>query len=164
FSRAVLLSNQVNELPTRLPKKYALRTQRLVTEDGKCKPGIVVVENAKIAAIGSDVALQAGVPTYDLGSAVLTPGLVAAHSSLGLASAIDEAAEADAGQIRAADAYDPQQRQAREPLEGGCTSVLFAPSSANVVAGACSGVRLGAAEPLLGDAGMKFVLTASSRG
>src|SRR5262249_49991209 len=43
-------------------------------------------------------------------------------------------------------------------------SALFAPGSANVIAGTGSGVRLGAAEPLLVDMGVKFVLAASSRG
>jgi hypothetical protein len=49
-------------------------------------------------------------------------------------------------------------------LEGGFTSALLAPGAVNVVAGTTGGVRLGAVEPLLGDTGVKFVLTGSSRG
>jgi imidazolonepropionase-like amidohydrolase len=149
-------------LPARLPKKFALKTERLLTDDGKCQPGIVLVDNGKVAGLG--VPLSDGVPTYDLGSAVLTPGLVAGPSTLGVAAAIDDAAEADAGQVRAADAYDPQQREVRELLEGGFTSALLVPGSVNVIGGTAAGVRLGTGEPLPGDAGVKFVLTASSRG
>ncbi|MCI0455457.1 MAG: amidohydrolase family protein, partial [Gemmataceae bacterium] len=100
---------------------------------------------------------------FDLHSAVLAPGLVAAQSDLGLGSAIDDPVEADASQIRAADVFDPQHRPVRKLLEGGFTAVVFAPGSANVLGGTSSGLRLGAAEPILADAGVKFSLTASSR-
>src|SRR5262249_61138216 len=76
----------------------------------------------------------------------------------------DDAAQADAGQVRAADVYDLEQRATRELLEGGFTSALLVPGSVNVVAGTAAAVRLGAAEPVLGEAGVKFVLTANSRG
>jgi imidazolonepropionase-like amidohydrolase len=154
----------VHHLPARFPKKYALKTQRLLIEDGQFQAGMVLVDNGKVTGLGPALTLSDGVPTYDLGSAVVTPGLVAAHSHLGLAGAIDDPAEADAGQIRAADVYDPEQRPVRELLKGGFTSALFAPGSVNVIAGTSCGVRLGAVEPLLGHAGMKFVLTTSSRG
>jgi imidazolonepropionase-like amidohydrolase len=154
----------VPNLPTRLPKKYALKTQHLLTEDGKLQPGMVLVDNGKVAGLGSVLTTGDGVPMYDLGSAVLTPGLVAAHSDLGLGSAIDDPAEANAGHVRVADVYDPQHQSIRELVKGGFTRTLFAPGSVNVIAGSCSSVRLGAMEPLFRDAGMKFVLTASSRG
>jgi imidazolonepropionase-like amidohydrolase len=150
-------------LPARLPKQYALRTQRLFLEDGTFQPGVVLVDNGKVAALGPALTVGDETPTYDLGSAVLSPGLVAGHSDLGLAGAIDDPAEADAGQVRAADVYDPQHRPVRALLEGGFTSALFAPGSTNVIAGGASAVRLGTPGPLPGNAGVKFVLAASSR-
>jgi imidazolonepropionase-like amidohydrolase len=153
----------VPPLPTRLPKQYALKTQHLVTEEGRFQPGMVLVEQGKVTALGSSLTVPNGVPTFDLGTAVLTPGLVAGPSDLGFGSAIDDPAEADAGQIRAADVYDPQHQPVRKLLAAGFTAVVFAPGSANVIAGTSSGVRLGAAEPVLAEAGVKFVLTAASR-
>lgn len=150
-------------LPERLPKRYALKSKHMVREDGKFQAGIVVVEDGKVTALGPTANVPDGVPTYDLGIAVLSPGLMAAHSSLGLAGAIDDPAEADAGQIRATDVYDPQSRGVRELLEGGFTSALFAPGSVNVIGGGVAAVRLGAAEPALSEAGVKFVLSASAR-
>jgi imidazolonepropionase-like amidohydrolase len=150
-------------LPARLPKQYALRTHRLFLEDCTFRPGMVLVDNGKVAAVGPAVTLSDETPTYDLGSAVLSPGLVAGHSDLGLAGAIDDPAEADAGQVRAADVYDPQHRPVRALLAGGFTSALFSPGSANVIAGGAAAVRLGAPGPLPGNAGIKFVLAASSR-
>src|SRR5262249_30661767 len=154
-------STQHSALPTKLPKHYALKTQRLCQEDGKFQPGAVLIENGKIADVGPKLTISDAIPVYELGSLVVTPGLVAGHSQLGLASAIDDPAEADAAQVRAGDVYDPQHRAIRELLGAGFTSVLFAPGSANVIAGAVCGVRLGVAEPLGDDAGLKFVLTAS---
>jgi imidazolonepropionase-like amidohydrolase len=151
-------------LPSRLPKKYALKTQRLLREDGTVQAGTVLVENGKVSAVGSSVLVGEGTPSYDLGSAAVSPGLVAAHSLLGLARAIDDPAEADASHVRAVDVFEPRQRVVHDLLEGGFTSVLFAPGSVNVIAGGVGGVRLGVAEPFLGDAGLKFVLAVSARG
>jgi imidazolonepropionase-like amidohydrolase len=151
------------KLPARLPKKYALKTRRLLLEDGRFQAGAVLVEDGKVAAVGAAVTAGDGVPTYDLGDAVLTPGLVAGHSHLGLAAAIDDTAEADAAQVRAADVYDPQHRPARELLEAGFTCALFVPGPANVIAGSASAARLGGSGPPADSAGVQFVLAASSR-
>lgn len=148
-----------SELPARLPKKYALKTQRLMLDDGNPQPGLILVDGGKVAGLGTSAG--DGVPTYDLGSAVLTPGLVAGTNTLGV---LDDGVEADAGQVRAADGFDPQHNRVRALLEGGFTTALLVPGSVNVIGGTAAGVRLGAAEPLLGDAAVKFSLTAASRG
>jgi imidazolonepropionase-like amidohydrolase len=153
-----------SSLPARLPKKYALKTQRLVDQDGKAQPGVLLVDNGKVSALGANVSGDAGTPTYDLGAALLTPGLVAGQSTLGLAASFDDPAEANAGQVRAADVLEPSHRSARDLLEGGFTAALYTPGSLNVIAGVGCGIRLGANQPILGDAGMKFVLTAAARG
>ena len=67
------------------------------------------------------------IPTYDLGSAVIAPGLVASYNDLGMHSSVDDNAEADAGQVRTADVLDPHYRPLRELIEGGYTASLFAP-------------------------------------
>lgn len=152
------------DLPARLPNKYWLKTRQLLTENDTLQPGMVLVENGKVAVVGKPAPATDDIPRYDLGAAVVTPGLVVAHTDLGLSSAVDDPAEADAGQVRTADVYDPQHRPVRALLEGGFTSALFAPGPANVIAGSCSGVRLGSAEPPVRNAGVKFVLTGGSRG
>jgi imidazolonepropionase-like amidohydrolase len=157
-----VLSTPGTALPARMPKKYVVQTQRLLAEDGTYRPGTILVDDGKVVAIGSSAAPD-GVPVFDLETAVVSPGLVAAASDLGLARAIDDPAEADAGQVRVADVFDPQHRAVRKMLEGGFTSVLFTPGSTNVLAGTCSGVRLGSAEPGFTGTGMKLALTGPSR-
>ncbi len=158
------LNKEIAALPAKLPKQYALKTNCLCLEDGKPQPGMLLVENGKVAAIGSTMPVSAGIPVFDLGAAMLTPGLVVGHTQLGLAAAIDDPAEADSTQVSAADVYDPQQRQVRDFLGAGFTSAVFTPGAVNVIAGSACGVRLGAPGPFGGDAALKFVLTSSSRG
>ena len=66
---AAKLSKATLPLPALLPKKYALKTSRLLNESGECVPGIVVVENGKISSLGTTA--PEGTPTFDLGSAVI---------------------------------------------------------------------------------------------
>jgi imidazolonepropionase-like amidohydrolase len=161
FSKEGELSKTSLPFPTKLPKKYALKTTRLLTEAGSFKPAIVVIDNGRISAV--EAVPPEGIPTYDLGAAVVAPGLVAAYNDLGMHSSVDDNAEAHAGQVRTADVFDPHARPLRELIEGGYTAALFTPGSVNVVAGAPCGVRLGANDPLLGDEGLCFVLAASAR-
>jgi imidazolonepropionase-like amidohydrolase len=148
-------------LPSKLPKKYALKTNRLLKQDGEFTAGVVVIDGGRISEVGTTA--PDGVTAYDLGAAVVAPGLVASYNDLGQHTAVDDAAEADAGFVRTADALDPHFRPLRELIEGGYTAALFVPGSVNVVAGAPCGVRLGATDSLVGDLGQCFVLAQSAR-
>ncbi|MSR61556.1 MAG: amidohydrolase [Planctomycetes bacterium] len=85
----------------------------------RIEDGVVLVRGGKIAAVGraSEVALPAGVQVLE--AAVVTPGLIDAHSSLGLAGWLNYAHDKDElerssalqPELRAIDAYN-----AREPL------------------------------------------------
>ena len=87
----------VEEAPTladTLPPSYIIKTTKLLNPAGELTPGELHVENGKIVA-----RLSREVPTFDLGDAVVTPGLVAAHHPL----FSGDTADADAGQLCAAD-------------------------------------------------------------
>jgi len=65
-------------------KIYVLKAARMF--DGKSdrvvSPGLVVVANDKIVAVGRNTAVPAGAETIDLGDATILPGLVDAHTHL----------------------------------------------------------------------------------
>ena len=65
-------------------KTYVLKAAHLF--DGKSdrvvSPGLIVVTNGKIAAVGANAAFPAGAETIDLGDATLLPGLIDAHTHL----------------------------------------------------------------------------------
>ena len=81
--------------------------------------GVVVVEDGRIAAVGpaAEVAVPAGVE--ELSAAVVTPGLVDAHTTVGLSGLLNQAHDQDQlersepiqPELRAIDAYN-----ARDPL------------------------------------------------
>lgn len=65
-------------------KTYVLKAAHMF--DGKSahvvSPGLIVVSNGKIAAVGANAASPAGAETIDLGDATLLPGLIDAHTHL----------------------------------------------------------------------------------
>lgn len=65
-------------------KSYVLKAARLF--DGKSnalvKPGVVVVTDGRIVAVGGNTAIPAGTETIDLGNATLLPGFIDAHTHL----------------------------------------------------------------------------------
>jgi len=65
-------------------KTYVLKAAHMFDGKGEhvVSPGLVVVTNGKIAAIGAAAAIPAGAETIDLGDATLLPGLIDAHTHL----------------------------------------------------------------------------------
>ena len=65
-------------------KTYVLKATRLF--DGKSNalvtPGVVVVTDGKIVAVGTSAAIPAGAEVIDLGDATLLPGFIDAHTHL----------------------------------------------------------------------------------
>lgn len=98
----------------------AVRGRVVHTQAGRTiEDGVVLVRAGKIAAVGkaSEVKIPAGLTTLE--AAVVTPGLIDAHTSLGLAGSLNYAHDRDEletsaalqPELRALDAYNP-----REPL------------------------------------------------
>src|SRR5256885_1521276 len=65
-------------------KTYVLKAARLFDgkSDAVVKPGIVVVTDGRITAVGAKVELPAGAEVIDLGDATLLPGFIDAHTHL----------------------------------------------------------------------------------
>jgi len=101
-------------------QELAIKARIVHTAAGAPIPdGVVLVRAGKIAAVGkqSEIKVPAGIDVLE--AAVVTPGLVDAHCSLGLAGILNyehdrdelERSEAVQPELRALDAYNP-----REPL------------------------------------------------
>lgn len=113
--------------------------------------GYVEVENGKIRAVGemsARTAAGAG-PVYDAGGGHILPGFIDAHCHLGMfgnalgfeADDGNESTDPCTPQLRAIDAINPQDRCFREAREGGVTTVLTGPGSANPIAGQFAAIK-----------------------
>jgi imidazolonepropionase-like amidohydrolase len=107
--------------------------------------GTIVLARGAIAALGPDAStrIPAGARVVDGTGKFVTPGLIDAHSHLGVyaapnAGATDDGNEATApvtAQARAQYGYWPQDPQIARAIAGGVTAALILPGSANLIGG-----------------------------
>jgi imidazolonepropionase-like amidohydrolase len=126
-----------------------------MNQAGDFVPGELVIESGRIA---ERVSSGMEIPTFELGEAPVTPGLVAGH--VGFDS--ETYPDADAAHLRAADGLAFSDRRIRGYRDAGFLTALIAPGSTNVVAGTAAVVPT--FEPgRVTDIGVKFVLTPAAR-
>jgi imidazolonepropionase-like amidohydrolase len=111
--------------------------------------GVVLVNDGRIEAVGRDVRVPDGAERVDAAGKVVLPGLVDAHTHLG----VHEEAEGWAGQdtnemtdpvtpqIRALDAINPGDLGFADAMAGGVLTVNVNPGSGNPIGGQAAAVR-----------------------
>jgi imidazolonepropionase-like amidohydrolase len=110
---------------------------------GSLERGTVLIEGAQIVAVGTDVDLPADVDVIDAAGKVVMPGLIDAHSHVGLSAEgfgydladVNETSDPITPEVRALDALDPGSPAFEELLAAGVTTVLTGPGSANLIGG-----------------------------
>ncbi|MCC7541838.1 MAG: amidohydrolase family protein [Deltaproteobacteria bacterium] len=131
--------------PPRSPM-VALRGGTVMTAAGAIIPrGVVLMHNGRIEAVGpvDDTQVPEGAIVVDTTGRFVTPGIIDAHSHMGVYAspglvATDDGNEATSpvtAQISAEDAFWPQDPQLQRALRAGVTSILVLPGSANLVGG-----------------------------
>ena len=128
------------------PAHYAVFAKRLHTVGkGTIADGVVVVEDGKIKYAGrvADLPfkLPDGLPT--LTAAVVTPGLIDAHSVVGLSGSLnisadqdqDEHSDPNQADLRVLDGFNPNEPLLEFLRQNGVTVVHAVPGRTNVIAG-----------------------------
>jgi len=142
------------------PKITAYRGAKIYTVSGApLENATLLIENGRIAAVGKDVAVPADATVVDAAGKVIIPGLIDAASRLFLPPGERSPGSAEQNVLDAVDFY---QRDYREAVEQGVTSVYVGPLSLGSVNGLGAVLHLDAAHTvLLKDAALKLTLGAS---
>ncbi|MBR6812234.1 MAG: amidohydrolase [Oscillospiraceae bacterium] len=103
----------------------------------------IAVRDGKIAEIGTNLQSAEGEEILDAAGLQVYPGLVEAHSHLGIKTLVmgdlgsdhNERTDIMTPHMRAIDAYYPQEDSVRKALKAGVTTVCVSPGSINVIGG-----------------------------
>lgn len=121
----------------------------LTASNGIIKKGTLLINNGAIEQVGDNVKLPRDAEVWNLKDQVLVPGMIDAHTHLGLRQdgvSADQSDEDEVGDpvvphIRAVDAINPEDIAFRDALMGGVTTVGVMPGSYNVVCGQPAAVK-----------------------
>jgi imidazolonepropionase-like amidohydrolase len=110
----------------------------------------VLLEDGKVAAIGTTLAAPAGAMVVDGTGKFVTPGLIDTHSHLGVYAAPGTFAESDGNEatnpvtaeVWAEHSIWPQDPQIPLAIAGGVTVIQVLPGSANLIGGRSAVIRL----------------------
>ena len=108
------------------PKTIVLKAARMFDgkSDSLTKPGLVVITDGKIAAVGTGAAIPSGAEVIDLGDATLLPGFIDAHTHLSMEASDDwKQAALDRLQKPVAEQALDASGNARKTLLAGFTTV-----------------------------------------
>ena len=112
--------------------------------------GRILVNEGKIAAIGTDVPVPPGAELIDAGGRLTTPGCIDAHCHIGLdneamgweGADFNELVDPITPQMRAVDSINPLDEGFADAVRGGVTAACTGPGSANVVGGTFAVIKL----------------------
>jgi len=106
-------------------------------------PGMVHVKDGKIVDVGESLSSPDGARQIDLGNGVLIPGLIDAHSSVGVEGGSAESTAEVTPNFRVLDAVDWSSRTFRQVRAEGVTTVALVPGTDNVIGGLSGIVKTG---------------------
>lgn len=127
-----------------------IQNARLYTiAHGVIENGSILIADGKIAAVGRDLTPPAGAQVFDASGRTVTPGLIEAHSHLGVSEQglgsegndTNEMIDPATPHVRAIDGINPRDEGFRNAIEAGITAAWVTPGSANVIGGMATTVR-----------------------
>lgn len=126
-------------------QKVAIVADRLFTmsEAGTLENGVVLIEGDKIRQIGPETSISVPEGYQMYHAKVATPGLIDAHSYVGLTGVynvladqdMDENTDPNTADLRAIDGFNPTEKLVSYALRYGVTTVQVGPGPSNPIAG-----------------------------
>ena len=117
---------------------------------GDIPDGQILIDDGKILAVGKKVEAPENCETFDARGMLVTPGLIDAHTHIGVhESAIrwegadyNETSDPVTPEMRAIDGINPMDEALSLALAGGVTTAITGPGSANVIGGTFLAMKL----------------------
>lgn len=113
----------------------------ITVTNGTLEETDVLVQDGKIARIGKNLRTPRGVEEIDATGKFVMPGIIDAHSHIGL-SGVNEPTAPVTSQVWMGDAIDPLSVRIYRALAGGVTSIHTLHGSANVIGGESETIKL----------------------
>lgn len=148
----------------------------LTMAGGALENGTICVEDGKIVSVTEGEGAPQGARIVDIAGKVVTPGLIDAHTHMGVHSEglvwssedYNERCNPVTGQVDVLDGFYPFDIGLLESLSGGVTTAMIAPGSANPIGGRCMIVKTRADADvermvLKRDAGLKIAFGENPR-
>ena len=123
---------------------HAITGGTLFTMAGEnIEKGTVLISHGKIIEVGKNVTIPPGTEIIRVDGKIVTPGLIDAHSHVGMFEEIyrvegddgNEVSDPVTPHLRAIDAVNPDDLAFQDALKGGVTTVITGPGSANIIGG-----------------------------
>jgi imidazolonepropionase-like amidohydrolase len=153
----------IPDLPESFPDQFVLQGNR-IWQNGKLQPARLVVRNGRIVTGVRGNSNPDSLPVFDLKDAVLTPGLVVAHTHLGQAESLRDSTLSDQTHVQAVDAWDASAEGSRKMLQAGFLHAAFAPAAGNTSSGQIGQLRMGRPGQVVArDIASQFNLVESAR-
>ena len=149
FGSVLALSAQAAE-----GDSYIIKAKKIYTvSQGIVENGTILVEKGKIVQVGKNISVPKGLPVLE--AEVVIPGLIDAHTHVGVYSLPDVEENSDGNemtnpitpQVRALDSFNFDDPAIKAGLAGGVTTVISRPGSGNVIGGTSVAVKLKNASP-----------------
>jgi imidazolonepropionase-like amidohydrolase len=148
---SALRPQYVSTYSRRPSEPVLIRNATILTAAGpELKHASILLQDGKITAVGPQVTAPPGVSTVDGTGKFVTPGIIDAHSHLGVYAAPgtdgqsdgNEASDPNTAQVWAEHSFWPQDPQIPLAVAGGITVIQALPGSANLIGGRSATLRL----------------------
>ena len=136
----------------------------LTVTKGTIQNGSVLIQDGKIAAVGTNLSAPAGATIIDASGKFLSPGLIDCHSHTAVEGSVNEGSLSDSSMVNIADVLDPSDINIYRALAGGLTVSNVLHGSANAIGGQTIVIKLRWGKPAKGlifegaKPGIKFAL------
>jgi imidazolonepropionase-like amidohydrolase len=134
-------------------RSLVLKMARIETVTrGVLEPGVILIKNGRIAALGTDIPVPEGAQVIDASKYTAFPGFIDAFTNLGAADKgtiggdDDEATTPVTPHLRIIDGFDPDNEFIPLARKAGVTTVLAAPAIGNLLSGQSALMRLDGAD------------------